>query len=330
MVGYWIFGRNGYSMNIQQLKSQIQTKTLNNFYVFTGDEWQVQKLYIKQIAKVKNQKIKYVDSIKDIYSTLGSRSFIQEYYCYVIRDDKEIMTNEKLQHQLLLENLVGKNTLILLITHLDKRTKTFRAFEDINIVFDKLPLDQLKNALKQICSLSDKNLERLIDICEYDYGRILLEIDKVKQIGPVTFTGIAGNYDADATLDMLINDRAIYIPPRDAIFDLVDAILKHQIKRIYQLLDDCYRIGESKLVILSVLYDNAKQVLQVQSYEGEDIERATGLTKWQIKNAKIRSGNYSIGELVEMLRAIRNIEKGIKIGEIEESISIELLLTRVL
>lgn len=84
------------------------------------------------------------------------------------------------------------------------------------------------------------------------------------------------------------------------------------------------------MVMLSVLYNNAKAVLQVQSYDGNNLSKATGLTGWQIKNAKPHVNKYSDEELIELLRLIQKCESGIKTGQIEEQFVIEYILARIL
>lgn len=310
-------------MQLAELKRQIQNADLKSFYVFTGDEWAVQRLYIDKIAQVKRAAVRYIDSISDVFKTLKANSFIKQKFVYVVRDDKDILTNDKLQDQLL--NLSSESIVILILTTLDKRLKAIKKLDDIIIAFDKLPQETLKKYVKREIPLSDKSCEWFIDICEEDYGRCLLELDKIK----IYANSVAVNkndINYDYYFRKLLEDGTIYQPPYDAIFDFVDAALKRQVKKAYSLLDECYRIGEANLTLLSVLYTNAKQTLQVQSYEGSNIEQSTGLTSWQIKNAKSRGGYSTNRELVALLKLIQQVESGIKTGKIEDDFSINYIL----
>lgn len=134
----------------------------------------------------------------------------------------------------------------------------------------------------------------------------------------------------DEIFEQFIADGTISIPPQDAIFDLVDAILKRQTERVYYLLDQCRQVNEANMVILSVLYNNAKQVLQVQACESNNVCEVTGLTPYQFKYAQSKTGFYSIRELVDMLRLIQKIQKGIITGQIEDEISVDYLLVNIL
>jgi DNA polymerase III delta subunit len=109
----------------------------------------------------------------------------------------------------------------------------------------------------------------------------------------------------------------------------VDAVLKHEVNKAFDLLEQCYAVGESTIVLLSVLYTNIKQVLQVQSCKSNDIAKSTGLTSWQIKCAKEKMGHYSIGDLVYMLKLVRDTEMKIKTGEIEEQMAVPYVMVNI-
>lgn len=165
-------------MDVSTLKSHIKLKTIPTFLIFSGPEWKVQEIYIQQMAKVTGKEVKRIDSVSSIYTYLRNRSFVKQSFIYIVRDDKELMQNEKLQAKI--ESILGDNILIHILTTVDKRTKYYKAFKASIIEFETLSDAMLKKyALKEI-KLSERNLQRLIDICEHDFGKILLEIDKIK------------------------------------------------------------------------------------------------------------------------------------------------------
>lgn len=317
--------------NILTLKTQIQQKKIPNYLIFIGDEWKVQQVYVDQIVEVLQAQKRYIDSVADIYNKLRNNSFIKKRIVYVVRDDKDLIQNEKLQQQIK-NGLLGDNVLIHLVTNIDKRTKFYHAFRASIINFERLSDTMLQKYVKREITLSQRNIERLIDICEGDYGRILLEIDKIKNYvdGCVNNYGKSCYVDLDEVFDNLIKNGTIYNPPYDAIFDFVNAVLDRNVRLSFELLDQCYGIGKATLVVLTVLYNNIKAMVQVQSYEGSNIQQATGLTVVQIKNIKSHFGKYSIIELLDALKLLQKVEAGIKQGTIEEAIAIEYVLVKLL
>lgn len=306
-------------MTISEIKKQIKDNKLSNYYVFAGEEIEIQKLYIEKIAEVTGNKIVRAESVSSVWELMTGPSLFDEHFIYVVRDDKDFQSNETLQSRLS-EDIFNGNILIILLTTLDKRTKFYKQFSAQIVTFERMSTSVLMKYVKQDTALNTANCERIIGICENDYSRIKLEIDKIRCYGG----------EPNETFEELVNQGVIYQPPMDAIFKLVDAILLRQPKRVYNLLRQCYAVGEANIVILSVLYNNTKQVLQVQSYTGSDIVKSTGMTAWQVKCAKERMGHYSVGELVYILRQIQRIQKGILIGQIEDSMSVEYLLAQIL
>jgi len=319
-------------MDVTTLKAKIKSKQLPSYLIFSGDEWKVQQIYIDQIAKVTGKETVRIDDISNIYGKLRNRSFVQKPVIYIVRDDKELMTSEKLQQQIS-GGLLGDNMLIHLLTTVDKRTKFYKQYKDTMVEFETLNDAVLKKYILKEIKLSESNLQRLIDICEHDYGRILLEIDKIKRYVSTDrplFGHGKQSTEEDCCFEMLVKDGTIYEPPYDAIFDLVDAILDRKVNRAFDLLQQSYAVGEATMVMLSVLYTNAKAVLQVQTYHGDKITEGTGLTGWQIMNAKKHVGKYADGDLIYILQLCQKLESGIKTGRIEEEFAMQYLLTHIL
>lgn len=166
-------------MDVSTLKSHIKLKTIPPYLIFTGDEWKVQDIYIQQIAKVLNKQVVRIEAVSEIFSALQNKSFVKVPKIYIVRDDKELMQNEKLQVRI--EQVLGDNILIHLLTSVDKRTKFYKQYADKIVVFEPLSDAMLKKYIKKEIDLSDRNCEKLIDVCQHDYGRCLLEIDKIKR-----------------------------------------------------------------------------------------------------------------------------------------------------
>ena len=311
-------------MDLLRLKNQIKNNEFDHIYIFAGDEWKVQQIYIEQMTKVIGNRV-YLDSVSELVQKLSNKLFNSARTLYLLRDDKEFMTNEKAQKRVL--ETLSDNVLILLVSSVDKRTKFYKTYSESFVEFSTLEHAVLKRYVQKSIKLSDRNTERLMEVCENNYGRILLEIDKIKQLQD---WNTAPNISADDCFKVLLNEKVIYQPPYDAVFDFVDEVLRRNTAVAFDLYEQCKAIGESTLVMLSVLYTNAKQVLQVQSCKSSDVAKSTGLTAWQIKKAREKLNRYSIGELVYMLKLIHSVEKGIKTGRMEEQYAIQYVLVNVM
>lgn len=308
-------------MDITTVRKHIKEKAPESFYIFTGDEWAIQQIYVQKLSQCRNYQVMRADSVSVVFSKLKNKSILSRPVCYVIRDDNDFVKNETAWQKV--EQSLEDNMLILELTNVDKRGKFYKYYKDKIVVFEKLSDDVLVKYIQREIELSNKTCKRLIDVCESDYGRILLEIDKIKQYAIDSY---------DNAFETLLKEGVIYQPPKDVMFDWVDTVIRHKVAEAFELYNECERRGVSPLVMLSVLYNNAKQVLQVQDCMREkvNIEKSTGLTGYQVNMIKQKCGYYSIGDLVHMIKQIRNTEIGIKTGKIEDKTSIPLLMLNIL
>lgn len=312
-------------MDAAGVKAHIRDGKFDKFYIFTGDEVEVQRIYINEIIKRSGTKANRADSVAEIATKLNSKSIFQVPTCYVIRNDSEFVKNEKAWQKI--EELLGVNMIILQLTSVDKRGKFYKHFKDKIVEFDHLSDEMLQKYIKKEIPLSAANCQRLIEVCERDYSRILLEIDKIKSF--VRFLP-ASNYDR--TFEQFLEDGTIYQPPQDVVFDWVSAIMEYRVSDAFSFYENCKRKQVSSLAMISLLYTAIKQQMQVQDAlnNGRDIANTTGLTAYQIKIAQQRKGVYSIGDLVYMLGETRGAEVGIKSGKIDEEWAVLELMIKIL
>lgn len=312
-------------MDVKELKAKILSKEVPSFLVFHGDEWEVQKVFIQQMSKSMSLPVRYIDSVTDIMKKLKSSTISGTAdYIYVVRDDKALTTDEKVLTKV--RNSIGHSILILLLTKLDKRLKFYTGNKDSIIVFEALTEAELTKLINKEIPLSDDNIHKLIEVCDSNYGRIRLEIDKIKRYQQSFKKDLFPN---DA-FRILLEDGTIYREPKDAIFDFVNAILDRKVNKAYALYEDCKAVNESTLAILTNLFNNVRYIMQVQMCTSKDISKSTGLTGWQINNARKHLNVYSDKELGTILKLIQWCEKGIKTGQIEEQFVIDYILVRIL
>lgn len=317
-------------MELTTLKAHIQKKKFNPVYILCGEEIGVMNIYINQIAKVQNKQVYRADSFKEVFQKVTKQSIIKQSFVYVIRDDKEVITSEKIQ------NLISKPTwsdiVIIVFSNMDKRTKFYKQYKDMICEFEPLEERVLIKYIQKEIDLSTENCQRLIQACESSYSRIMLEIDKIKKYEEYYYTHLSHEkITPDLAFKELLESGVIYTPPRDAIFIWSNEVMnrKNPVK-IFDLMQECYDSGEATLVMLSVLYKTMKKTLQVQSYKGDNITKATGLTGWDIKCVKPYVNRYKTSELLNAMQLIHKMEKGIKTGKVEESMAVPNVLVNIL
>ena len=305
-------------MEITDVKQHIKEGKLDKVYIFYGEEYQIIKMYLKMMAEKANLELTYVDSVIDLMTGIKTNSLFKSSHLYVIMDDKEYLTNEGMQEKF---NGLKDDVVVFYYTNADKRLKFWKTNKDRAVEFAKLDARILTKYIKKEVPLNDAICAELIDICNGDYGRILLEIDKLKSYC------LAEGFEENCAFEVLLHEGVIYREPKDAIFAFVDAVLERNPAKAYDLLQQSKAVGEANMTLLSVLYTNIKTLLQVQS---SDNYKALGLNNWQVFNVKKHTNNYTNGELVNAMKLIRHIEKGIKTGEIPDELSVEYFMVRVM
>lgn len=310
-------------MEISDLKQQIVAKQFSPFYIFYGEEYKIMKIYLKMMADNANLEITYVDSLMDLMSGVRTKTLFNSSHLYVIMNDKEFLLNENMwiKFKGLKDDIV-----VFYYTDVDKRLKFWKNNKDRAIEFKKLDIRVLTKYIKKEVPFNDESCKKLIEVCDSDYGRILLELDKFKSYVAGVY-GKSKDVDPDSVLDELMDKGAIYRQPKDAIFAFIDAVLERSPSKAYNLLQQSKEVGESNLNIIFNLYNSMKVLLQVQSSSDY---HSLGLNNWQIFNVKAHSDNYSNGELVRAMRLLRKIERGIKTGEIPDELSVEYFLVQTI
>ena len=308
-------------MDLQTLKAHIKIREFDPAYIFTGPEVGVMDIYIKQMAKVQEANIVMLDGIEDLARKMHKGAMLKNASLYILRDSKEFIQDIDLARKITHSGALSGAILILIYTNIDKRSKVYKEFQDAIVEFQPMKPEILKKYIQKEIQLSDGAYDKLIEVCESDYSRILLEVDKINRY--VTATKL----NAESAFANLMKVGAIFQPPKDAVFDFVDAVLKGKKDLAFYLLRSSYEYGEATMVLLSNLYNSTKQLLQVQSFKGDGkITEATGLTPFQVKLANERKGRNSTGDLIYLMRLVRDTEKGIKTGAIEEQMAMPYIL----
>ena len=312
-------------MNIQGLQKQIINKQLDNLYIFLGEEIAIQKIYINKIAELEELEIQYVEEYKQIHNSLKVNNLFNTKKLYIILDDLDILKQENVWQNI----NPNENILIFKYNNLDKRSKFYKQFEDRIVEFEKLSDEVLtKYIQKDLPNMYNENCKKLIDICNNNYNQILLEIDKIKQ-----FDNLYGDKEYNKINNIFLDlehKGAFHKEISDITFTFIEKVLKRDIKQVYDLQKKLNQIGESNIKLLSLLYNNFKIVLLIQSCKSNDICKTTGLNNGQVYYNKDKVNYYSTGELVHALRLIQQIESGIKKGTIDEVISLDYLLVNIL
>ena len=279
----------------------------------------------KMIAKMYSN-VMYAESLQSIVPKLKSNSLISSgSTLYVIRDDKTITNAEKVWTSIKSGSLQKSNSLLFTFTSLDKRGKFHKSMVDYITYFEPLSNQVLLRYINKDLQLSTDRGEYLIQITNNNYNKILLEMNKIKNLA--NHLHITHN----EAFDKCVDANAFYMPPDGDIFELLNAILSRNVKQTNKQLEKFKLRGDSPLSILSLLHTNVKCLLQLQCAEGmQNLGKVTGLNGFQINNLSPFKNKYSSNELIRILSILSYCDKAVKqTGSIDTDILLDFLLVKI-
>lgn len=313
-------------MTLAEFTGKLVAKKIDRLMVWTGPEAKLMDLMLNQIAKLYQLEIKRVDTVQEIMTKIQSKKISGGARLYVIRDDSDVWDVENFVNKM--EVLLDRDKVVLIYTNMDKRKKFYK--ESDAVEFDYLEESVLvgyvgNEVQKYSAQFDSRNRARLVQICERDYSRILLELDKIKQYAD------SCKISWDDSFTELWQSGMIYAPVGDILFEMTDAVVGKDKHTAYRLLYALYRKGESPIKILSILYTNYRNLLMIQGTDkGAGISERTGLTPWQVRLASSKSGIWSQSKIKSILKILQDCESGVKNGKYDERTAIEVAMEGIL
>lgn len=313
-------------MELLHLMKKISQNDIPHFLILFGEEQKILDIYVEHILSATKGKRICKDSVSSVMQSTGKKSLDKSIKVYTVIDDMDFLTADKKWDSV--KQSLKRDYLILRYHNLDKRSAFIKHNKQDSVEFSHLSKDVLCQYIsKDLPDLSGENATKLIEYCGGDYGRILMEIDKITQYN---------EYIADLTNGISVNDCFEELDKQglfhkevgDITFELTDAILGGYPEKAIQKLDEAKRKGEPAMMIASILYNGFRNLLAYQglgSNKQGAMER-TGMTKGELWGCTKNVGGYNIEEVKRNMLLCQEIESGIKMGKIDEDISLDYLV----
>ena len=315
-------------MELSELMQNIATGNIPHFLVLFGEEQKIVDLYIDKICK--SYKKVYVDYVPDAIKKSGMKSLDKSRKAYIVNEDSEFLLREEVWETI--ENNFKNNILIVRYHSLDKRGKFYNKNKQNSVEFTHLADNVLNTYINRDCpGLSDENAIKIIKFCTNDYGRICMEIDKVRNYYDMIareseISGGEMNYDE--CFEELEKQGIFKKEIGDITFELTDAVLGGYQDRAIKKLYEAKLKGEPVMMISSILYNGFRNLLAYQGVGANKtgVMEKTGMTKGEVYRCSKLVGGYSIKEIIRNIFICQKVESGIKLGTIDEEIALEYLV----
>ena len=314
-------------MELVDLMKSISCNSIPHFLILYGEEQKIIDIYIQNIVKSVSGKKVAVDNVSQAIKDNGKKSLDKSIKVYVVTEDTTFLTKDESWENV--RKSMHKNYVILRYHALDKRSAFVKKNQQNIVEFSHLSDEVLQQYIyRDLPDLSDENASKLISYCNNDYGRILMEIDKIWQAQSSRLSNFNINLDSNDCFDELDKQGLFHKEIGDITFELTDAVLGGYTELAIRKLDEAKRKGEPAMMISSILYNGFRNLLAYQglgSNKQGAVER-TGLSKGDIWRCSKNVGGYSIEEVKRNMLICQNIESGIKTGTVDEDIALEYLV----
>ena len=318
-------------MELIDLMKKISSNDIPHFLILFGEEQKIIDIYINNICdKIQAKKV-VKESVSSVVKNIGKKSIDKCKKLYIVTDDIAFTKLEDNWESA--KNSINKDYVILRYNSLDKRSAFVRKNQQNIVEFSHLSNDVLQQYINRyLPDLSYENVSKLIQYCNNDYGRILLEVDKIWQAQSSRLSNFNINLDSNDCFVELDKQGLFHKEIGDITFELTNAVLGGYPEKAIQKLDEAKRKGEPAMMIASILYSGFRNLLAYQglgSNKQGAMER-TGMTKGELYGCTKNVGGYNIKEVKRNMLLCQEIESGIKMGKIDEDIALEYLVLHCL
>ena len=314
-------------MELVDLMKKISNNDIPHFLIFFGEEQKIIDIYIQNIVQLAGVKKVVVDNVPQAIKDNGKKSLDKSIKVYVATEDTAFLTKDESWENV--RKSMHKNYLILRYHSLDKRSAFVKKNQQNIVEFSHLSDEVLQQYInRDLPDLSDENVSKLISYCNNDYGRILMEVDKIWQTQSSRLSNFNINLDSNDCFEELDKQGLFHKEIGDITFELTNAVLGGYPEKAIQKLDEAKRKGEPAIMIASILYNGFRNLLAYQGLGNNKqgaMER-TGMTKGELYGCTKNVGGYNINEVKRNMLFCQEIEAGIKMGKIDEDIALDYLV----
>ena len=296
-------------MKLQELKYELEHSSNfkdNLFIIFKySDNDFLAKQYINQIAKLKQLPVVFIDKIefnksKDLFNINETPDQIRIFETNIFElDDVQLFSEQ--------------NLFVIC-----KKITNEKLFEQNTINLPKLEKWQISDYVYSIANgVPEKDLDYLIELCNYDIYRLEQELKKLK-----IFDEKEQNYVFQSLKqDDAFNDLSNY-----SIFNFTNALLKKDKAQLLSIYKEIDRIDIEPVGLITVLYNNLKNIIKIQLARNPSPE-TTNIDKKQFYAIqKYSCGFYTPQQLIQLFLKITDLDRQFKSGYISVNYIIDYIL----
>lgn len=192
-------------------------------------------------------------------------------------------------------------------------------FKDYIVIIDKLDLWQIKDYVYTVCNkVPHSELDYLLKIYDKNIYRIENEVQKISI------------FDNQDRIYPIIQSQLYTDISEFNIFDLVNSLVKYDIKTLTKILQEISNIDIDVFGLLKLLITNFRRVIDIQLSKNPSAQ-ALGMTDkqfWAIK--KYSCGIYTRKQLLEIYTFLTACDYDIKSGRITTDVLLSYIIIKII
>lgn len=313
-------------MNLVELRKQIKSGSLNNLYIFTGEETKIMKIFLDQMAEAKNCEIVSLESAVNFYNKLGVNNLVKKPAIYTITDDVAYTKQtEAVWNKVLRLPKNSPEIVVFVYNNLDKRTKFYKFFEKFIVEFVKLSENVVAGYLVKDYGISKYTVDYIVKCCKANYTMSLLELNKL-----LCYKNLHNISEEDAFSCCKEENILVNLKDENGLQYFIKSFLAKEFTVCFEFVSQLDLKNDPPLKILTYLYNSFRALFDVVAYEsGLSYKKGESVSNfWAVKNVEIFGLQWSIKQVYEMLKYLQQLEEHIKTGNIEPDNFLKILLVQ--
>lgn len=287
-------------MDGKQFKEQLKSAAHGPWCICATDLG-LRDIYLQKLKNAVNaDKVIYVYSLST-FRPMGKLLNQRMLYVYISDNCDETLFDHTVD-------------IVQLTTKLDARTSFVKKHRDRIVELKNLTPSEIRGWISKNSDLNDEQIVQLMELCNQNFAKIRNELMKYG-LSNLTWD----NFKVQT-----------YDHVKDAVFKLCESLIINDRQKSVYYLDHCKRIGESPMVVLTVLSNDCKQLLQVQNCPNPTVQNTGIANPYTIMQTKKLSNLRTNEQLSRIIKLCNELDMQIKSGQIDSTYVMDYVVAKVL
>ena len=322
---------------MQRINQDIKTGQFQKIYLIYGEEAYLRQQFTKRLvdAIVADDtmnctyfKGKETD-IFEVISIANTLPFFSERRVVVI-EDSGFFKKESKELVDYLPTMPDTTCMIFRESEVDKRNRLYKKVQNLGYVsemkrqtdreLERWVFGMLK---KDEIQITNGNMNYLLQCIGNDMSLLKNEVEKL-----ISYLGdkkVVDRGDIDAICSVQITGH---------IFDMIDAMSRHNQKRAMGLYYDLIQVKEPAMRILYLINRQYMQFYQVkelmeQGMQGKELASEVGLSPYIANKICQKANTFTLKQLKHCMEKCLEMDEGIKTGLIKDQVAVEMLIVEL-